>query len=213
MSERNTGLEGGAVRDMTRAWLRASGHLANSVLEANRATLAAFGLADREDEDEEDVSFGEPEWTVERTVDSVEEIAVGDVVRFQKYVGDDDVFAYARVSGDTNRLHLEDEYAEGTRFRGRIAHGGLVSGLISAALARLPGLTVYLSQDLKFVNPVRIGQRLEAVVEVAESLGDGRFRLTTTVHDEEGETVIEGEAVVLVEEAPEGEERGVVEGT
>jgi acyl dehydratase len=208
MSERNSTLDGGAVRGMTQAWLRASGHLANSVLEANRATLAAFGLTDGADEE----TAGE-EWTVERTVVDVEALGVGDEVRFAKRVTDEDVGAYARASGDTNRLHLDDDYADQTRFRGRIAHGGLVSGLISAALARLPGVTIYLSQDLKFVKPVRPGQRVEAVVEVVEALGDGRFRLSTTVYDEDEEAVVEGEAVVLVEAAPEGEDRGVVEGT
>jgi acyl dehydratase len=212
MSERNSTLDGGAVRDMTRAWLRASGHLANSVLEANRATLAAFGLTDDDERDTAD-TFGDPEWAVERTVEDVAALEVGDEVRFSKHVSDQDILAYARASGDTNRLHLDEDYAAETRFRGRIAHGGLVSGLISAALARLPGVTIYLSQDLKFVKPVRADERLEAVVEVVEALGDGRFRLSTTVYDEDEEAVVEGEAVVLVEEAPEGEDRGVVEGT
>ena len=67
-----------------------------------------------------------------------EVIRVGDRVRFSKTISEDDVRAFAEASGDTNRLHLDDEYAEDTRFGRRIAHGTLVGGLISAALARLP---------------------------------------------------------------------------
>ena len=93
-----------------------------------------------------------------------------------------------------------------TRFGGRIVHGTLVSGLISAALARLPGLTIYLSQDLEFLKPVEIGDRLTAVVEIVEDIGNGRYRLTTSVENEDAEPVIDGEAVVIIDEPPSADD-------
>jgi len=128
-------------------------------------------------------------------------IDVGDVVRFSKTLTETDIEAFAEASGDTNRLHLDAEFAEATRFGGRIAHGTLVAGLISAALARLPGLTVYLSQDLSFLGPVRPGQRLAAECEVLEEVGTDRYRLATAV-SADGEQVIDGEATVISDPLP-----------
>jgi acyl dehydratase len=189
---------------MTKSWVRASGHLTNSVLEANRATLAALGLTEDEAEadDAAEMPANAPDWTVERTVDSREDLSVGDSVTFSKTIAAADVDAFAYASGDTNRLHLDDEYADQTRFGDRIAHGGLVSGLVSAALARLPGMVIYLSQDTRFLNPVFLDQRLTAVVEVVETLENDRYRLSTTVYDEAGEEVVDGEAIVLIDALP-----------
>jgi 3-hydroxybutyryl-CoA dehydratase len=186
---------------LTQAWVRNSTYLLDSVLAANRATLAALGV-DSTDTDG-DVVAGEerPEWDVELTEHRREALSVGDYVRFSKRLTDTDVQAFAEASGDTNRLHLDDEFAEGTRFGGRIAHGTLVSGLISAALARLPGLVIYLSQDVEFHNPVGIGDRATAECEIVEDLGDYRYRLQTTVTTEDGATAIDGEAVILLDEA------------
>jgi acyl dehydratase len=229
-SQRTADVERG-IGQFTNAWARASGHIANSVVEANRATLAAFGLAngshaqsdDRTNTEEraeersespeadrlegtDSVAYERDGWVTEETVNAPEEIAVGDSVTFSKRITDEDVRAFAEASGDTNRLHLDDEFAEKTRFGGRIAHGTLVSGLISAALARLPGLTIYLSQDVRFTNPVQIDDRVTATVEVVEDLGKGRYRLSTDVTDGSDERVIEGEAVVLIDSAPDGGE-------
>jgi acyl dehydratase/CBS domain-containing protein len=126
-------------------------------------------------------------------------VDVGDVVRFSKRLTDGDVRAFARASGDENRLHLDPDYAATTRFGGRIAHGVLTLGVVSAALARLPGLVIYLSQSVRFVAPVPIGDRVTAVCEVVDALGGGRHRLRTTVEDESGTPVVDGEAVVLVD--------------
>ena len=192
-------------------WTETSSHVFNSVLEANRAAFAAFGVNSDDDTDEdptlpprERIEPDEdlPEWTIERTEDDRTELGVGDRIEFTKTISEDDVTSFAAASGDTNPLHLDDEYASETRFRGRIAHGTLVGGLISAALARVPGLVVYLSQDLEFHNPVRIGDRLTAEIEIVEDLGNDQFRLTTQVKQDE-EVVIDGEAVILVDEQPE----------
>ncbi|WP_136689755.1 MaoC family dehydratase [Halorhabdus amylolytica] len=142
-----------------------------------------------------------PGWEWERTVEDSDAIDVGDSVTFSKEISDEDVNSFAQASGDTNPLHLENDYAEGTRFGGRIAHGMLVGGLISAALARFPGTVVYLSQDFEFKGPVRIGDRATAEVEVVDTLEGGRYRLSTQVVDDD-EVVIDGEAVVLIDEEP-----------
>ena len=215
--DESTGARGESpFSDAVAAWSRAVGHLSNSVVEANRATLAAFGgdltNGEREHRDLEpggdDVAYAERDWEFERSVDRREELGVGEYVRFSKRLTDADVADFARITGDTNRLHLDEAYAERTRFGGRIAHGTLVSGLISAALARLPGLTIYLSQEVEFRAPVDVGARLTAVCEIAEDLGDDRYRLNTRVEDEDGEHVVDGEAIVLVDERPDGDDSG-----
>jgi acyl dehydratase len=201
------------VRGMTSAWLKSSKHVSrsfvhmySSVAEANRAMLARQNGAGEAREPEVDsVAYTEESWSMERSVDSDDELGVGDVVRFTKQITEEDVLAFAGISGDTNRLHLDDEFAEETRFGRRIVHGTLASGLISSALARLPGMTVYLSQDLRFLKPVDIGSELTATVEIVEDLGDRRYRLDTTVDTAEGTTVIDGEAVVLIDPAPESQ--------
>ncbi|MFC7059330.1 MaoC family dehydratase [Halovenus salina] len=179
-----------------------------SVVAANRAALAAFGLdADGTDEvettDRIEADKDLPEWDTETTASAPEDVSVGDRFEFSKTISDGDVRAFAAASGDTNPLHLDDEFAEKTRFQGRIAHGTLVGGLISAALARVPGLVIYLSQDLEFHNPVRISETLTASCEIVEDLGNNQYRLSTPVHNEAGEAVIEGEAVILIDEQPE----------
>ena len=191
-------------------WTETSSHVFDSVVAANRAAFAAFGVRPDEHgtgaETTERIEANEdlPEWHVELAAGDRPRLDVGDRVEFTKTITDEDVTAFAAASGDTNPLHLDDAFASQTRFRGRIAHGTLIGGLISAALARLPGLTIYLSQDLEFHNPVRVGDRLTAICEIVEDLGDDQYRLTTRVLDGE-DTVIDGEAVVLVDELPDGD--------
>jgi 3-hydroxybutyryl-CoA dehydratase len=103
--------------------------------------------------------------------------------------------AYADLVGDDNPLHRDPAYAEETLFGGIVAHGMFGAGIISAALADLPGDIVYVSQDLDFLAPVRPGDTVTATVEVREVAGDDRLRVETTARTDE--TVIEGEAVVL----------------
>jgi acyl dehydratase/CBS domain-containing protein len=131
---------------------------------------------------------------------------VGDVVRFTKAVSEADVEAFAEVTGDTNRLHLDEAFAARSRFGERIAHGVLGAGVISAALARIPGLTIFLSLELSFLAPVELGERVTAVCEVIEDLGGRKYRLSAELFDGEGECVIDGETVVLLDEMPDDEE-------
>lgn len=191
--------------DAFRAWTEVNKNVSESILRAQRGALASFGVVDDiEVDDTEGTAYARPEWTFERSVEQPDDITVGDTVEFTKSIDDDDITAFASATGDTNKLHLQDEFAEKTRFEGRIVHGTLASGLISAALARLPGLTIYLSQDLSFDAPVRIGEALTAKVEVMEELGDRRFRLSTDVVETgTDEEIITGEAVVLIDDLPE----------
>jgi len=198
MSSRSNGAE------LFDTWTETSSHVVNSMMAANRAAFAAFGVeADDGSPSGPEIDAREdfPTWEVSVSADTRKALGVGDSVQFSKTISDADVRRFAASSGDTNPLHLDDDFAEETRFGGRIAHGTLVGGLISAALARLPGLTIYLSQDLEFHAPVRIGDRATADCEIVEDLGHEQYRLTTTVSVED-EVVIDGEAVVLVDELP-----------
>lgn len=129
------------------------------------------------------------------------DLAVGMNAEFSKQVSDADVHAFAEVTGDHNPLHLDEVAASRTRFGGRIAHGMLSAGIVSAAIAgRLPGAgSVYLSQTLKFIAPVRIGDTVTASITVLELLSKNRVRLATTCRNQSGETVLDGEAVILVD--------------
>lgn len=125
-------------------------------------------------------------------------VNVGDTVEFEKTISDEDVRQFAAVSGDTNPLHLDEEFASETMFAGRIAHGMLVGSLISAALSQLPGVVVYLFQDLEFQAPVRRDTRLTAECELTENLDDEKYRVTTRVVDG-NDVVIDGEATILID--------------
>ncbi|WP_435114923.1 MaoC family dehydratase [Halolamina sp. C58] len=124
---------------------------------------------------------------------------VGDDAEVQRTVTEETIREYAELTGDENRLHTDPDYAAEGFFGGVVAHGMLGAGLISAALAALPGDIVYLSQDLAFEAPVRPGDTVRASVAVVAELGDDRVRVETVAEVVDGEptTVIDGEAVVL----------------
>jgi acyl dehydratase len=149
-----------------------------------------------------DVVYDAPDWSVERSVDRWEDVGVGTVVRFSKPVTAADVRAFGLATGDTSRLHFDEAYAAGTRFDGCVVHGSLTAGVVSAALARLPGTVVYLSQTTEFLAPVRIGDELSGECEIVEQLEGGRYRLRTAVANQRDEPVLTGEAVVLVDRPP-----------
>ncbi|MDH5020099.1 MaoC family dehydratase [Halobacterium rubrum] len=123
--------------------------------------------------------------------------SVGDTAESAVTVTEETIEAYADLSGDHNPIHEDPEYASETMFGGRIAHGMLSAGPVSAALAELPGDIIYLSQDLAFENPVYPGDTVTATVEVVETLGDDRIRVDTTAETDDGDVVVSGEAVVL----------------
>jgi 3-hydroxybutyryl-CoA dehydratase len=104
------------------------------------------------------------------------------------------------VSGDTNAIHINEEFAATTIFKSRIAHGMLSASVISAAIAnRLPGPgTIYMSQTLRFKAPVRAGDTVHAVVTVKEMIPEKRRVLLDTRCTVRGQVVIEGDALVAL---------------
>ena len=127
---------------------------------------------------------------------------IGDSAEVTREITQEDVQAFADLSGDDNPLHLDASFAARTRFRRPIAHGMLTASLISTVIGtRLPGPGgIYLSQELKFLRPVFIGDRITARAEILEVRPDKPIlRLRTTCINHRGETVIAGEAVVMYE--------------
>lgn len=129
----------------------------------------------------------------------IEDLSVGLSASFSRTVTEADIVMFAGVSGDTNPVHINEEYAKRTFFKGRIAHGMLGAAYISTVLGtRLPGPgAVYIGQNLKFKAPIRAGDTVTARVTVAEVLPEKR-RAVLTTRVSVGETVvIEGEATVM----------------
>lgn len=128
-----------------------------------------------------------------------DQLKVGEMSEFSKTISESDVYMYAGISGDFNPAHINEAYAQNTFFKNRIAHGMLTAGFISAVIGtQLPGPgTIYMSQTLNFLAPVRIGDTITARVRVSEKLdGKKRVRLETTCSNQDGEQVISGEALV-----------------
>ncbi|WP_236044899.1 MaoC/PaaZ C-terminal domain-containing protein [Haloarcula nitratireducens] len=147
--------------------------------------------------------YGRAKGEFDLSIQTPGSLGIGDRVTFTKTLTEDDVRKFAEATSDTNALHLNDAFAEKTRFGRRIAHGTLVSGMISAALACFPGVTIYISQNLEFKRPVDIDATLTATCEIIEDLEDDKYRITTRIENEDDEIVIHGTATVLIDELPE----------
>ena len=131
---------------------------------------------------------------------NIEDLQPGMSASVSKTVTEADIILFAGVSTDINPAHLDEDYAKGTQFGGRIAHGMLSAGFISAVLAnQLPGPgTIYMSQSLKFRAPVKIGETVTATVEVMDLHPEKHRATLRTVCTVKGEPVLEGEAYVSV---------------
>ncbi len=130
---------------------------------------------------------------------TIDELKVGEQASFSKTISESDVYLYAGITGDFNPAHVNEAYAQTTAFKTRIAHGMLTAGFISNLLGtRLPGPgSIYMSQNLKFLAPVTIGDTITATVEVIEILTEKkRVRLKTTCANQEGTIVLDGEALI-----------------
>jgi 3-hydroxybutyryl-CoA dehydratase len=130
------------------------------------------------------------------------ELVVGQSAAFTKTVSETDVVLFAGITGDLNPLHVNQPWAERSQFGGRIAHGILTAGFVSTVIGmHLPGPgAIYLRQSLTFVRPVHIGDTVTARAEVIELIpGRRRMRLKTTVENQRGERVLDGEALVQME--------------
>ena len=128
-----------------------------------------------------------------------DQLEIGDTAEFSKTVSESDVYLYAGITGDLNPAHINEDYAQTTFFKNRIAHGMLSGGFISAVIGmKLPGPgTIYMSQKLNFLAPVRIGDTITAKVEVVEKLDEKKkVRLETNCYNQEGTQLVSGEALV-----------------
>ncbi|HVL47903.1 MAG TPA: MaoC family dehydratase [Candidatus Thermoplasmatota archaeon] len=139
----------------------------------------------------------------EKAQGSIADVAVGYRLEFTRRVTTDLIEAFGDVSGDVARLHFDEDYAAKSRFGGRIAHGMLTGAFISAALSRLPGLVIYLSQELRFIGPARPGDVITARITVTERPeGKSWARLRTECLLEDGTVIADGEAKVLLGPEP-----------
>lgn len=130
----------------------------------------------------------------------IEDLAVGMEASHEKTVLEEDITAFAHLTGDRNPVHLDDAYAGQTMFKSRIAHGMLTASLFSTVLGmKLPGPgAIYLSQSVKFRAPVRLGDHVIATARIT-ALDTARRRATLACECRVGaEVVVEGEAVVWV---------------
>ena len=131
---------------------------------------------------------------------TIKELNIGDKASFQKTITETDVYLYAGITGDLNPAHINQVEAETTMFQGRIAHGMLTAGLVSAVLGmQLPGPgSIYLGQELKFLAPVRMGDTIKAEVEVIEKFDEkNRIKLNTICTNQNGVEVLKGVATIM----------------
>lgn len=134
-----------------------------------------------------------------------EDLSVGMTESIQKTISEDDITKFAEVSMDNNPLHLDEAFAAETPFKGRIAHGVLSVSFISALIGtRLPGPgSIYMSQNVRFLAPVRIGDTVETRVTVTELMPEkNRAAFQTQCHVDET-MVIDGDALIMVPPRPE----------
>ncbi len=129
-----------------------------------------------------------------------EDIHVGDSASVTKTITAEDVEAFAKVSTDVNPVHMSEEYAQGTMFKHRIAHGMISAGLISAVLGtKLPGAnTIYMGQSLQFLAPVYLDETITATATCIEKNDEKhRIKFETTCVNQDGKVVVKGEALVM----------------
>ncbi len=131
---------------------------------------------------------------------TIAELKLGDSAYVEKTISESDVYLYAGITGDLNPAHINEVEAGKSMFKGRIAHGMLSAGLISAVLGtQLPGPgTIYMGQQLKFTKPVRFGDTIRATATIQEmNVEKNRCVISTVCTNQNGEVVIDGTATVM----------------
>lgn len=131
---------------------------------------------------------------------TIDQLNIGDNAKKIRTFTDEDVQDFARLSGDRNPLHLDEEFASQTCFKHRVVHGHLVSSMFSDILGNiLPGLgTIYLKQNMTYIKPVYLGDTITAQVTIIEkNLEKNRVICETNSYNQKGELVVVGQAVVL----------------
>ena len=129
-----------------------------------------------------------------------EDLAIGMSDIYSKTITESDIVLFSAISGDTNPLHSNEEFASSTRFKGRIAHGILTASLISTVIGtKLPGPgSIYLSQSLRFKAPVRIGNTATAAVTITKLIPEKKIVELKTICKVSKNIVLDGEATILV---------------
>jgi 3-hydroxybutyryl-CoA dehydratase len=136
-------------------------------------------------------------FVVERPYDEIE---IGETATITKMISEADIVNYAGIIGDFNPIHVNPEYAKTTMFGQRIAHGMLTASFISTLVGCcIPGVNaLYLSQEIKFVKPVFIGDTITATAEVIEKIdAKQRIVMKTVITNQRGEVVVDGKAVAM----------------
>lgn len=133
----------------------------------------------------------------------IEDLQVGMSASFARTISEADITLFSGLSGDNNAIHINEDFAATTPFRGRIAHGFLTASVISAVVSnRLPGPgSVYLAQQLRFRAPVRPGDTVHAIVTVKDIDRKKACAVLETVCRVKGQVVIDGEATVMTSSA------------
>ncbi|MFX0115701.1 MAG: MaoC family dehydratase [Candidatus Hodarchaeota archaeon] len=140
---------------------------------------------------------------------SYSEIMIGEIAEFKRTIQEADIEKFAEISGDYNPIHMDEDFAQKTLFKNRIAHGALTTSYFSKIIAMDllgPG-TILLSHNFRFKKPVRINDTIIAKVEVLKK-DDSKKRITlrTTCQNQHNELVIEGEVLVMLMKANFGDE-------
>jgi 3-hydroxybutyryl-CoA dehydratase len=131
---------------------------------------------------------------------TIDQLRVGQVHETSVAITEEMIERFAQATGDHNPIHVDEDYAKGTIFKARVAHGMLQAGILSGVLGtRFPGVgTIYLSQTLKFLKPVFIGDHITFRLKVVELLKEkNRIRLETVCINQKGETTLTGDALVM----------------
>lgn len=136
---------------------------------------------------------------------SFDSLSVGDTFDFHRFISEDDVLTFARITGDDNPLHVDPEYAADTRFGDCIVHGVFLLGLISKVLGRdFPGPgSVAVSISCRFLRPVRVNSEVRVSVKIIEKLEQRRYvKAETNVYNEAKKMALAGEATIIPPSAP-----------
>lgn len=138
------------------------------------------------------------------TITYFEDLSLGQDATISTTVTEQDIVKFAEVSGDTNPVHLDADYAASTMFKERIAHGMLSAAYISAVFGtKLPGPgAIYISQSLKFTAPVKIGDTVNTTVKIVELNSEKKRAKFETVCSVDGKPVLKGEAELMVPKRP-----------
>ena len=128
------------------------------------------------------------------------DIKIGEKATFGKTITEADVFAFAGITGDFNPIHVNLEFAKNSRFGRRVAHGMLTASLVDQTLTNLGGLgTIHMSQTVKFLAPVFIGDTVTVVSEVTGKNDEkSRMIVKSVITNQEGKNVLEGEALIMM---------------